>query len=136
VVVYSVLFIRIFIQFILYFIPSDPVLFVLRNSHYFIYEYSMDKYAFLWFIRYVVVYKVDLSIRLISPITWNLETTTIWYDVDEKTNRKVRKTVILTGDMENILLDLWERGVFYINPFIRTSDLAKNVNRIVLASLQ
>ena len=42
----------------------------------------------------------------------------IWYDVDEKTNRKVWKTVILTGDMENILLDLWERGVFYINPFI------------------
>ena len=37
---------------------------------------------------------------------------------DETANKYIRKVLILTPNIENILNDIWERGVFYINPLI------------------
>lgn len=37
----------------------------------------------------------------------------IWYDIDERV--KIRKSLLLTVDIKNILLNIWEHGVFYIN---------------------
>jgi hypothetical protein len=39
----------------------------------------------------------------------------VWYDIDERTNKSIRKILILTPDMKAILDDIWDRGVFYIN---------------------
>ena len=33
---------------------------------------------------------------------------------DETANKYIRKVLILTPNIENILNDIWERGVFYI----------------------
>lgn len=41
-----------------------------------------------------------------------------WYDMDDKTNNKIRIILILTPDVKNILEDIWNRGVFYVNSYI------------------
>jgi hypothetical protein len=46
---------------------------------------------------------------------YNIWKSLTWYDVDETTNEWIRKDLTLAPDIEDILQDIWECGVFYIN---------------------